>query len=171
MPWSWLNPAAFSIVRSLLRKSACLPLTEGGDPNPMSSLINLRQPRFSSIGSVIRVPPTSSIRTGLCRNSGQVQNAIVVRRWRYASLKRLFGNNRADAVGAGAPGPPSFPRNPFLAPERTRKPGMRRPDICRSGWMSLETASLHPLKAPMLRRKADDDGGVQRTPFARQTPK
>lgn len=34
-----------------------------------------------------------------------------------------------------------------------------------------KTASPHPLKSPMLRRKAGDDGGVQRTPSARQTPK
>ena len=32
-------------------------------------------------------------------------------------------------------------------------------------------APPHPLKSPMLRRKAGDDGGVQRTPSARQTPK
>ena len=34
-----------------------------------------------------------------------------------------------------------------------------------------KTASPHPLKSPMLRRKAGDDCGVQRTPSARQTPK
>jgi hypothetical protein len=34
-----------------------------------------------------------------------------------------------------------------------------------------KTASLHPLKSPMLRRKAGDDCGVQRTSSARQTPK
>jgi hypothetical protein len=46
-----------------------------------------------------------------------------------------------------------------------------RSDIYRSDWISLENASPHPLKSPMLRRKAGDDGGVQRTPSARQTPK
>jgi hypothetical protein len=33
---------------------------------------------------------------------------------------------------------PAFPKNPFSAPERTQKTGMRRPDICRSDWISLE---------------------------------
>jgi hypothetical protein len=37
--------------------------------------------------------------------------------------------------------------------------------------ITAKTASPHPLKSPMLRRKASDDGGVQRTPSARQTPK
>jgi len=56
-------------------------------------------------------------------------------------------------------------------PRTNTKPGMQRPDICRSDWISPKTASPHPLKSPMLRRKAGDDGGVQRTPSARQTPK
>jgi hypothetical protein len=30
------------------------------------------------------------------------------------------------------------PKNPFSHPERTQKLGMRRPDICRSDWISLE---------------------------------
>ena len=34
-----------------------------------------------------------------------------------------------------------------------------------------KTASPHPFKSPMLRPKAGDDAGVQRTPSARQTPK
>ena len=73
--------------------------------------------------------------------------------------------------GGGPSGPPSFPQKSILSPRMNTKPGMQRPDICRSDRISLVNASPHPLKSPMLRRKAGDDGGVQRTPSARQTPK
>src|SRR3974377_1736825 len=56
-------------------------------------------------------------------------------------------------------------------PPTNTKPGMQRPEICRSDWISPKTASPHPLKSPMLRRKAGDDGGVQRTPSPRPNPK
>ena len=53
-------------------------------------------------------------------------------------FKRPFGNNRADDFGAAALRAAQLPPKSILSPERTPKPGMRRPDICRSDWISLE---------------------------------
>ena len=53
-------------------------------------------------------------------------------------LNVLSGTTVLTILGRRPSAPPSFPKNPFSAPERTQKPGTRRPDICRSDWISLE---------------------------------
>lgn len=65
-----------------------------------------------------------------------------------------------------------------LSPKiHSQRPNEHKNPVCdaqtsadRAGSAS-KTASPHPLKSPMLRRKAGDDAGVQRTPSARQTAK
>ena len=79
-------------------------------------------------------------------------------------LNVLSGTTVLTIFGAaGPPGRPAFPKNPFSGPERTQKPGMRRPTSADRTGSASKTASPRPLKSPMLRRKAGDDGGVQRT--------
>ena len=66
---------------------------------------------------------------------------------------------------------PAFPKNPFSAPNEHKNPVCDAQTSADRTGSASKNASPHPLKSPMLRRKACDDGGVQRTPSARQTPK
>ena len=87
-------------------------------------------------------------------------------------LNVLSGTTVLTILGRRALRAASFPQKSILSPRTNTKTRYAdaQTSADRTGSAS-KTASPHPLKSPMLRRKAGDDGGVQRTPSARQTPK
>jgi hypothetical protein len=84
--------------------------------------------------------------------------------WLYASLKRPFGN-RADDFGAA--GPPAAQLSPKIhsQPPNEHQTRYATPRHLQIG-LDQPRKPLARARSPMLRRKAGDDGGVQRMPSA-----